>query len=196
MADWSAVYLHDTLAAAPAVAATGFAAFSLAMAAGRFAGDRLVDGFGAGRVVRVSSTVAAIGLAAALLLGRPAAGIVGFGLVGVGIANIIPVLFGAAARVPWDRAGARPGRGGDHGLSRIPGRAAAHRSGGGRRRAGAGAGARQRRVRAGRARSGDAVAGRADTRGPGLTERRPVALTLDRSRASWQVSLRAPRPRT
>jgi hypothetical protein len=83
MADWSAVYLHDTLAAAPAVAATGFAAFSLAMAAGRFAGDRLVDGFGAGRVVRVSSTVAAIGLAAALLLGSPAAGIVGFGLVGV-----------------------------------------------------------------------------------------------------------------
>jgi MFS family permease len=107
MADWSAVYLHDTLAAAPAVAATGFAAFSLAMAAGRFAGDRLVDGFGAGRVVRVSSTVAAIGLAAALLLGSPAAGIVGFGLVGVGIANIIPVLFGAAARVP----GIEPGRG-------------------------------------------------------------------------------------
>jgi len=107
MADWSAVYLHDTLAAAPAVAATGFAAFSLAMAAGRFAGDRLVDRFGAGRVVRVSSTVAALGLAAALLLRSPAAGIVGFGLVGLGSANIIPVLFGAAARVP----GVEPGRG-------------------------------------------------------------------------------------
>jgi MFS family permease len=66
-----------------------------------------VDRFGAGRVVRVSSTVAAVGLAAALLLGSPAAGIVGFGLVGLGIANIIPVLFGAAARVP----GIEPGRG-------------------------------------------------------------------------------------
>src|SRR5437867_5813239 len=38
MADWSAVYLHDSLAASPAVAATGFAAFSLAMTVGRLAG--------------------------------------------------------------------------------------------------------------------------------------------------------------
>src|SRR5947209_7214738 len=36
MADWSAVYLRDTLETTPAVAAAGFAAFSLAMAAGRF----------------------------------------------------------------------------------------------------------------------------------------------------------------
>src|SRR4029453_12239311 len=76
-----------------------------AMAAGRFAGDRLVDGFGAGTVVRVSSALAAIGLAAALLVGDPAAAVVGFGLVGLGIANVIPVLFGAAARVPGTEAG-------------------------------------------------------------------------------------------
>jgi MFS family permease len=105
MGDWSTVYLHDTLAAAPAVSAAGFAAFSLTMAAGRFAGDRLVDGFGASTVVRVSSTVAATGLAAALLVAHPAAAVVGFGLVGVGIANVIPVLFGAAARVAGTEAG-------------------------------------------------------------------------------------------
>jgi fucose permease len=105
MGDWSAVYLHDTLAAAPAVAAAGFAAFSLAMAVGRFAGDRLVDALGATTVVRVSSAVAATGLAAALLLRHPAAAVVGFGLVGVGIANVIPVLFGAATRVPGTEAG-------------------------------------------------------------------------------------------
>jgi MFS family permease len=56
-------------------------------------------------VVRVSSAVAAIGLAAALLVGAPAAAVVGFGLVGLGIANVIPVLFGAAARVPGTEAG-------------------------------------------------------------------------------------------
>ena len=105
MGDWSAVYLHDTLAGPPGVSAAGFAAFSLAMAAGRFAGDRLVDGFGARTVVRVSSAVAATGLAAALLMRDPAAAVVGFGLVGLGIANVIPVLFGAAARVPGTEAG-------------------------------------------------------------------------------------------
>jgi MFS family permease len=100
MADWSAVYLHDTLRASSSTAALGFAAFSLAMGAGRFGGDALVDRLGPRRVLRVSGAVAALGLAAALLLGRPAIGVVGCALVGLGIANIIPLLFSAAARVP------------------------------------------------------------------------------------------------
>jgi len=107
MADWSAVYLHDTLGATLAVAATGFAAFSLAMAAGRFAGDALVGRLGPRRVVRLSAGLAAAGLAGALLVGHPATGVAGCALVGLGIANVIPVLFTAAARVP----GLPPGRG-------------------------------------------------------------------------------------
>jgi MFS family permease len=107
MADWSAVYLRDTLGASPAVAAVGFAAFSLAMTAGRFAGDALVERRGPRSVLRVSSAIAAAGLAAALLAAHPAAGILGCAVVGLGIANVIPVLFSAAARVP----GVEPGRG-------------------------------------------------------------------------------------
>jgi len=48
MADWSAVYLHDVLGSSSAVAAVGFAAFSLAMAAGRLSGDALVRRLGRG----------------------------------------------------------------------------------------------------------------------------------------------------
>jgi len=106
MADWSAVYLHDTLGSSPAVAAIGFAAFSLAMAAGRLSGDALVGRLGPPRVLRGSSAMAACGLALALLVGRPAIAIMGCALVGVGVANIIPILFSAAARVP----GVPPGR--------------------------------------------------------------------------------------
>ena len=105
MGDWSAVYLHDTLGSSPALAAAGFAAFSLAMAAGRFGGDRLVARFGPERVLRASSAVAALGLAAALVIGRPIAGIVGCGLVGLGISNVIPILFSAAGRMPGIHAG-------------------------------------------------------------------------------------------
>jgi fucose permease len=105
MGDWSAVYLHDTLGSSPALAATGFAAFSLAMAAGRFAGDRLVGRFGSERVLRASSTVAALGLTGALLIGRPGAAIVGCGLVGLGFANVIPILFSAAGRTEGVQAG-------------------------------------------------------------------------------------------
>ena len=107
MADWSAVYLHDTLGASPAFAAVGFAAFSLAMAAGRMGGDGLVGRLGPRRVLRLSAGVAAVGLAGALLLGQPATGVAGCALVGLSIANIIPVLFSAAARVR----GLQPGRG-------------------------------------------------------------------------------------
>ena len=105
MGDWSAVYLHDTLGSSPAVAAVGFAAFSLAMAAGRFGGDRLVVQFGSGLVLRASSAVAAMGLAVALFIGMPTAGIIGCGLVGLGISNVIPILFSAAGRVPGIQAG-------------------------------------------------------------------------------------------
>jgi len=88
MADWSAVYLHDSLAASPAVAATGFAAFSLAMTVGRLAGDRIVGRLGAGPALRASGAVAGAGLGAALLIDTPPAAIVGFALVGLGISNI------------------------------------------------------------------------------------------------------------
>jgi MFS family permease len=99
MADWSAVYLRHMLNTSPPAAAAGFAAFSLMMAAGRFSGDYLVNRFGSVLLLRASSTIAAAGLGLGLLIGKPFAAIVGFGFVGLGIANIIPILFSAAGRV-------------------------------------------------------------------------------------------------
>lgn len=106
VADWSAVYLHDALTASPAIAAAGFAAFSLAMTVGRLTGDWIVGRLGPARTLRGSGAVAAIGLGAALLVGTPLAAIAGFGLVGLGIANIIPVLFSTAGRACGTAAGA------------------------------------------------------------------------------------------
>ncbi len=100
MGDWSAVFLHDVLATTPAQAAAGFAAFSLAMAAGRFGGDRLVERFGAVPVLRASGVGSAAGLTVALLAERPMLAVVGCGAVGLGIANVVPILFSAAGRTP------------------------------------------------------------------------------------------------
>jgi MFS family permease len=106
MADWSAVYLRDSLASTAAVAAAGFGAFSIGMAAGRFAGDRLTGAYGPVRTLRASAALAAGGLGAALVIGKPFAVIVGCGFVGLGIANIIPVLFSAAGRFGGNDPGA------------------------------------------------------------------------------------------
>lgn len=60
MGDWSAVYLRDALAAAPGPAAAGFAAFSLAMAASRLAGDALTHRLGPARLVRLGALLASL----------------------------------------------------------------------------------------------------------------------------------------
>jgi predicted MFS family arabinose efflux permease len=106
MADWSAVYLKNSLGAGPGLAAAGFAAFSLAMAVGRLTGDGLVSFFGPVKLVRASAALAALGLALAVLIGHPYAAIAGFGCVGLGLANVIPILFSAAGRTPGISAGA------------------------------------------------------------------------------------------
>jgi MFS family permease len=100
MADWTAVYLRDVAGASPALAAAGYAAFSLAMASGRIVGDALTVRFGAPRLVRCGGLLAAAGVAVGLTLGKPWTAILGFGLVGAGLSVIFPTVLAAASRLP------------------------------------------------------------------------------------------------
>jgi MFS family permease len=99
-ADWSAVYLEDSLGTSAAVAATGFAAYSLAMAGGRLVGDRLTLRWGPTGLLVRCGTLAAAGLGVALLIGHPAAAIAGFALLGAGVAPVVPVVFRAGGGAP------------------------------------------------------------------------------------------------
>ncbi|MFB9680768.1 MFS transporter [Streptosporangium vulgare] len=103
--DWTAVYLFQNLGAPQAVAAAGFAAFSIAMTAGRFTADRLAQRLGPVRLVRHSGLVAALGLGAALLSGQIPVAIAGFALFGLGLAPIVPQVFSAAGNHDPARAG-------------------------------------------------------------------------------------------
>jgi predicted MFS family arabinose efflux permease len=105
-ADWSAVYMHESLGSSAGTAATAFAAFSVAMTAGRLLGDRLVARFGPVRLVRASGVLASVGMLAALLIGHPVAGIAGFACLGAGMACIAPQVYSAAGRRDPARAGA------------------------------------------------------------------------------------------
>jgi fucose permease len=99
ISDWAAVYLRDDLRAGAAAAGLGFAAFSLAMAAGRFCGDRLVWRYGGSAVLARGAGVAAAVFAAALVLDNPMAALVGFAAVGLGLANAVPIVFSVAGKV-------------------------------------------------------------------------------------------------
>jgi predicted MFS family arabinose efflux permease len=97
--DWSAVYLHSSLGASPGLAAVAYTMFSCAMLGGRLAGDRLTDWAGPARLLRTSAGLAAACFLAALLIGRPAAGLAGFTVLGAGLAVVVPVVFTAASRL-------------------------------------------------------------------------------------------------
>jgi MFS family permease len=100
VADWGAVYLRDVLGATAAAGGLGYTAFSLTMAAGRFAGDGLVQRLGPVRVIRGGGVLVALGLGVALLAGSVPIALIGFALVGAGLAAAFPVLISAAGRTP------------------------------------------------------------------------------------------------
>ncbi|MFW2275427.1 MULTISPECIES: MFS transporter [Burkholderia cepacia complex] len=99
MYDWATVYMRDVVAASPALASAAYAAFSGGMAIARFAGDAVRARFGAPQLVFASASLACAGMIGALLLPYSAAVLTGFTLMGLGLANMMPVLFAAAARV-------------------------------------------------------------------------------------------------
>jgi len=100
MYDWSVLFLAQQRGAPTALAAAGYAAFSAAMAAARFAGDRVRAGVAPVALLRASGLLAAAGMALALLSDSAMVGLIGFALVGLGFANVVPLLFSAAASVP------------------------------------------------------------------------------------------------
>ncbi len=96
--DWSAVYLRDVLSTSDGVAAAATTGFALTMAVARFAGDAVVDRWGAVRTVRVSGVIATLGGLLVVLAGHPLVAMAGFGLLGLGIAVVVPLAFAAAGR--------------------------------------------------------------------------------------------------
>lgn len=99
-ADWSAVYLRADLGSSPGLAGAGFVAFSVTMTIGRLFGDRLTDRWGRSRTLGILATVGCLGMAAGLLVGTPAAAVAGFGVLGLGLSCVVPVLLGAAGDGP------------------------------------------------------------------------------------------------
>lgn len=95
-ADWSTVYLRDSLDSTEGFAAAAFAAFFVAMTAGRLTGDRLAARYGGVRLVRGCGLLAAAGLGTALLVSHPVAGVIGFGCLGAGLSCVAPQVFSAA----------------------------------------------------------------------------------------------------
>ncbi|MGW7634526.1 MFS transporter [Streptomyces decoyicus] len=96
--DWSAVYLRDELGTDAGLAAASTTAFACTMTVARLAGDKVVARFGAVHTVRAGGVLAAAGGLLIVLARHPAVAMGGFGLMGLGIAVVVPLAFAAAGR--------------------------------------------------------------------------------------------------
>jgi MFS family permease len=94
--DWSAVYLRDVLDSTAGVAAGATTGFTLTMAIARITGDAVIDRFGAVRTVRWSGVIATAGGLLVVFAPNPVLAMAGFGLIGIGIAVVVPLAFAAA----------------------------------------------------------------------------------------------------
>jgi MFS family permease len=93
---WSSVYLQDSLAAAPAVAPLGYAAYQGAVLVSRLVADHVVPR--AGRVLIALGALVVCGVGCGLVVALPAIGaaVTGFAIAGIGVGVLVPLAFSAA----------------------------------------------------------------------------------------------------
>jgi MFS family permease len=98
--DWSGMYLTRDMAVDPGLAGLGVTTFTGCMAVSRLVGDRLTLILGTTRLVAGGSALAAVGLV--LVLGPQSLpfAILGFALIGLGLASVVPSFFRAGGMQP------------------------------------------------------------------------------------------------
>src|SRR3954469_5414660 len=97
--DWSALYVRRELGGSASVAALAVSAFSVAMAGTRLVGAHAVRRLGPVLTVRAAGAIATVGALTVVAAPDELVALVGFALLGIGCAVVVPLVFAAAGRV-------------------------------------------------------------------------------------------------
>lgn len=98
--NWVALYLRETLETSPAVGGAAYTAFAVATAVGRLAGDKVIARLGVDRTLVSGSLLAAVGVGAGMAINQSWAIILGYTLMGLGLAVVVPVTYRRANHIP------------------------------------------------------------------------------------------------
>ncbi len=99
MLDWSALFITSYRNYQGKLTGLGYAMFSIAMAIMRLTGDSIVNKLGQKRTVIYCGIIAATGMFLLVTLPFVLAALIGFILIGIGCANIIPIFFSTAGKL-------------------------------------------------------------------------------------------------
>jgi hypothetical protein len=100
VADWSAIYMKETLLAPKQLISLGYAGFATAMTIGRLNGDELITKAGSKNVVVFGSLLAMSGFIIVVLAPAVIPAIAGYIMIGFGCSCIVPVLFSTSGKIP------------------------------------------------------------------------------------------------
>ncbi|GLV53408.1 hypothetical protein KDH_02620 [Dictyobacter sp. S3.2.2.5] len=92
MNGWSGVYLHDTVRTDLGFAALGYTIYTCMMTAGRLMADAFVARVGARWFVRCAALFVIGGMSLVLLFATALMTLIGYGLLGLGVAGIAPIV--------------------------------------------------------------------------------------------------------
>lgn len=98
--DWAALFLREDRNVPEWMAGYAFAAFAGTMALVRFVGDPVRNRLGDLRTMQISASLALVGFLMAGLAPNLTGTLLGFAIAGLGLANVVPIAFAAADRVP------------------------------------------------------------------------------------------------
>ena len=96
--DWGALLMIERAVFSMEQAALGYIAFSITMVIGRLSGDYIVPRIGRRAILLGGGTLVVLGLIAITTLPSPALNLIGFAVIGLGAANLVPVVFSAAGQ--------------------------------------------------------------------------------------------------
>ncbi|AKX54292.1 MFS transporter [Thiopseudomonas alkaliphila] len=96
--DWSALFLIKQKEMLSSQAGLGYASFSLMVMLGRFVGSQIVAYFGVVKTVVLGGLIAALGIGLSILAPHWTLALIGYGICGLGCANISPVLISSLSQ--------------------------------------------------------------------------------------------------
>jgi MFS family permease len=96
MADWSTLYYKQVLNNSKGFTTAGFTAFSIMMVLGRVFGDKIVNRFGLRKTLLINCLIVFLGMIVALISINPISVVIGFGITGLGLSTIVPLIYSEA----------------------------------------------------------------------------------------------------
>lgn len=98
MYDWSGIYFQKVIQAPKDVVTLGYVVYMVAMATGRFAGDKIVSRYGVLTMLKASGILIFGGMMLSALFPYALTAGLGFMLIGLGVSCVVPLVFSMAGK--------------------------------------------------------------------------------------------------